>query len=541
MFADGRHIASLTVALALAAGAMANSWQADSLTWLDMSQLRQEEAWLYSENAAGLPALPMSSLSEMTLSLDKRNGKFVNYGGSDNSFEVGAQAESYSRINRRVVAYGKVDYRRFTGRHMAGSYFIDPEHAPFDLVESSDTNRGTKKLETYHLAGAVGIDLGRRWSVGTRLDYTAANYAKQKDLRHVNNLMDMYLTVGVVWQPVAWLEVGADYYYRRRTEGLTFDVYGTTDQVYNSLVSYGAFFGKTEQFGENGYTKENEEKPLFDRYHGGTIQLKWHVRPHVLSLFVEGGYKSRSGYYGKKSPGTVVYSGHGSDIWQLYAVLLWRQGDNRHTLHASWRQEKLDNHENIYREDNEGGGMSNVNYYGTLDTTVKTLHSMGVAYTGSFMLEDGCPLWMLRAGVSAYGRELTASVYPFYRRQKLDCTEVDVAGQYNLMKKRNVFSFRIDGGYVGGSGAPFADGTYVPVSADQAVPDGMETYLYREYEFVTCQRLKAAVTLGYNRALGPKGLKGYASLRYGLVKAFGTEYVEGDMRHRLTCTVGCRF
>ncbi len=527
--------------LAATTGGMLHAGNGDTLSWRTLDYIRLGEAWLSSENAAGLRTFGEGSLSEVELYIDKQNGKFANFGGSDNSFEVGAGTESFYRLSRKVVFYGKVDYRHFSGLHMAGSYFIDPEHAPFDIVESTDDNRGTKKLETYHLAGAVSVDVGKNWSVGGKLDYTAANYAKRKDLRHVNNLMDMYLTAGILWKPVEWLEAGADYYYRRRTEGLLLDTYGTTDQTYNSLISYGAFFGKTEQFGENGYTKENEEKPLFDQYHGGSAQLKWEILPGSLSLFVEGGYKTRSGYYGKKSPSTVVYSEHDSRIRMAEATLLWKQGRNLHHLQAAWQKEALANRENIYRSENEGGGLSNVNYYGTLDTTDKTLETWNVVYTGNFGIVADCPVWTVEACLSRYSRELKASVYPFYRRQKLDQTSVNVAGQHNFMKGTRLFSIRIEGGYAGGSGAPFRDGTYTTISSSQSEPDGMETYLYREYEFITCKRMNAALTVRYAQDIGHKKLKAYTSLRYALVKAFNIDYIEGDMRHRLTWTVGCNF
>ena len=145
------------------------------------------------------------------------------------------------------------------------------------------------------MVGAVSADLSKKITIGGKVDYTAANYAKQKDLRHVNKLLDMNVTVGVSYLLNKQIELGANYYYRRSTEGLLLDMYGTTDQIYNSLISYGSFFGVMEQFGENGYTKEGEEKPLFNEYHGGALQLKWHILPK-LQFFNEFAYKSRSGY-----------------------------------------------------------------------------------------------------------------------------------------------------------------------------------------------------------------------------------------------------
>ena len=65
---------------------------------------------------------------------------------------------------------------------MGGSAFIDPYEQPFDIVEYTDTTRGVKNLETYRLAGAISTDLTHRVTLSAKVDYHAANYAKQKNL-----------------------------------------------------------------------------------------------------------------------------------------------------------------------------------------------------------------------------------------------------------------------------------------------------------------------------------------------------------------------
>lgn len=512
----------------------------DSIGWKNIPYLKQSEAWIGSENAAGLHALPIPRISAIEVYARKQNGEFVNYFQSGNSLEFGAQVESFYRLNPKIVFYGKVDYRNFAGKQMGGSYFINPQDTPFDIVEYTDDNRGNKKLENYHLAGAISADLSSKWTIGAKVDYIAANYAKQKDLRHINKLLDMYATAGATYRVNSRLEAGANYYYRRSTEGLSLDVFGTTDRIYNSLISYGGFFGVTEQFGENGYTNENEEKPLFNEYHGGAVQLNWSILPG-LRFFNEFAYKSRSGYYGKKSPSTVVYSEHDAKILSYSGTLSWQERKNLHNLHVNFGREVLNNYENIYRYENESGGTSDVGYYGTLDTTDKTALNFDAEYAGSFGLTDGCPAWVAKGGFSYFSREVTASVYPYFRKNDLHTMAFHLSGERNICQADNMYSICLAGNYASGGGNAKNDGTYATPTESQSAPQSMDTFLYREFEYLTAKRVKGDISFKYARPIGGKGLKGFAALHYGITKAFDIEYLKDSMHHEVVLSVGCTF
>ena len=350
----------------------------------------------------------------------------------------------------------------------------------------------------------------------------------------------MNVTVGVSYLLNKQIELGANYYYRRSTEGLLLDMYGTTDQIYNSLISYGGFFGVMEQFGENGYTKEGEEKPLFNEYHGGALQLKWHILPK-LQFFNEFAYKSRSGYYGKKAPATVVYSEHESDILSYNGTLTLQERKNLHCLHIDFQQETLNNFENIYRYNNEGGGINNVDYYGTLDTTDKTTLNLNAEYTGNFLVTDGYPAWVAKGSFSYFSRELTASMYPYYRKQDINSTTFHLSGERNICRSKDMYSLYLGGTYASGNGNALKDGTYATPSESQSAPKSIDTFLYQEFEYLTSKRLKGEIGFKYAHAIGAKGMKGYTSIRYAMTKAFDVEYLKGSQRHELTWTLGVTF
>ena len=272
----GRFIACLVIIITHYSLLITHSCAQDSLLLCNYQFVKRTDAWLTSHNAAGLTRLNHPSISEAEVSLTKSKGGFVDWYQSPDVLQVTANVESFTRISQRTVVFGAMTYDNFSGHDMAGSAFINPDRKPFDIVEDSLVNTGTKHHDTYRLTGAVGIDVGRGTAVGLRLDYTAANYAKYKDLRHKNKLMDLQFTAGILLpltSSILPLTVGANYLYRRTTESVTFSLYGNEDKVYKSLIDYGTFMGRVEQFGSSGYTDQGREMPLVDDYNGASIQF----------------------------------------------------------------------------------------------------------------------------------------------------------------------------------------------------------------------------------------------------------------------------
>ena len=132
----------------------------DTLLLRDYLFVKRTDAWLTSQNAAGLARLATASIAEAELSLTKGRGGLTNYDQSPDMLQADVSVEAFSRLSRRAVAYGGITYGNFSGDDMAGSAFIYPDRRPFGIVEDSLTNTGTKHRDTYHLTGAVGIDHG---------------------------------------------------------------------------------------------------------------------------------------------------------------------------------------------------------------------------------------------------------------------------------------------------------------------------------------------------------------------------------------------
>jgi hypothetical protein len=503
----------------------------------DFDYIRQSDARLSSENAAGLHYLPVSDISFAEAYFVKNDGKFINYYQSDNSYTFGALTESYYRLNPQIVFYGKVNYTNFEGKNMGGSTFIHPNYNVIDIVEMDEGTRGTKKLETYNLIGAVSAKLSQRWSIGGKVDYTAANYAKFKDLRHINNAFDMAVTAGVNYRLNSLLDIGLNYFYRRSVESIEFRMYGTTDKQYNSLVSFGSFYGRTELFGENGYTDKSTVNPTVNTFNGASLQLNlkgsnyWH-------FFNELSYKKRTGYYGKRSPSTPVYTEHNGYILSYSGALSYKAGQNLHVLSGSADKEQIENAENVWRKENTAGGRTDVVYYGSNKVLNRNVLNAHIAYTANLNVTDYCPEWILSTAADYYNRQQTVAQYPFYRQQTIRFWNVGVLATRNIIQQQNRWSVTLCAAYGSGGGTKQKDGTYRELSGEQP-PKSLQSGLEQEYEYLTAPQIKGNIGIKY---VFPVHFveTAYVKANYGLTNAL-SDYFKHKKQNSITIAIGCNF
>jgi hypothetical protein len=505
----------------------------------DPEYLKASEAWLGSENAAGLQSLPDLRLSTIEAYLHKGNGAFVNYYESDNSTEAGAVTESYYRLNRQVVFYGKVHYGNFTGRNMGGSAWIDPYAMPFDLVDTVYAMSGTKNLERYQLSGALGVNVWRGLSLGGRVDYQAANYAKFRDLRHVNKYSDLVLSAGARYAFGSVAEVGVNYAYRHNAEDIAFETFGNADRQYYTLISYGGFFGqRTERYkgGTGGYT--NDAHPLFNTYHGAAVQAG--VRMARWRLFVEASGKWRSGYYGQRSTTTLVYTEHEGSEYALAGTLSYRRETAQHLLKAAYRQAQLKNYENIYDWKNTLGGRSEVVYYGKNIVCGADRMQADLTYTGYFGVTDYRPVWRVEAGATYARMTQTVNQYPFYRKQRMYNYTVFLNAGRTVAWRNNDFGLALGGVYGSGGGEPKNDGLYSVPSSTQKLPKDYDDYLYHEFDYLTASRAGGSVEGSYARRFARR-LRAEVSLRYEQTHALQSVRVPGSVFHFVSLSMIMNF
>lgn len=509
--------------------------QTPSQSWRNMDDIRLWDAALTGENAAGLHRLPVAGISYAEISANKSQGDFVNYFQSNNSLIFSAESESFYRLNPQTVFYGKLKYADFQGKNMDGSMLINPYYNAFDIIEVTTGTAGSKAKEDYCLTGAIGYDLSKRWTLGGKIDYEASNYAKHKDLRHTNSLLDFSASIGAGYRLNTHIELGINYLYRKSVEDLRFKTYGTTDRKYTSFISFGNFFGKNELFGGDGYTDSNNNNPIVNNFNGASLQL--HIQASdKWTVFNELSYRKREGYYGKRSTSIPVYSEHNATIFAYRGQVSRLQAQHRHDWRLDLEQERLENFENIQRSDNDND-RTDIVYFGNIKVLNRNLLHARLDYTANMFVQDFHPEWKLCAGIDFYRRQQTTILYPYFRKQDIHAYNFFLSVEKQLIKNKNRYDFLLGASYGNGGNKAVTEGSYAP---GQTQAKSSDEHLYREYEYLTAPRFSGNAGVGYNRLL-TASLRGYVRLRYEYIQAMNIGYLNGKTHHSATLAAGCVF
>ena len=505
----------------------------------DFNYVKNFNPWLTSGNASGLYKIPVDNISVGELYFTKTDGDFRNYHQSNDSYEYGLYTESYCKVNQKVTLYGMVNYANFEGKNMSGSVFINPYNNPFDIVEVNEDNRGTKQREKYNLIGAVNAEIYKGLKVGGKIDYKAENYAKLKDLRHKNTLLDMSVAPGISYQLNPTIELGANYLYQRRLESVEFRMYGNTDRQYVSMVNYGAFFGTTELFGETGYTTENTSHPLFYESHGASLQIDLRLSSQI-QFFNSFSFQSGDGYYGKRSSTSITYSGHSSNSWGYEGNISLTKPQSLHIIRLKANNENLENNQNIYRrETSPSSGTTQIVHYGKTKMLDQQVFTSGIEYIGNWGIKNFQPEWIVKLAANFYSRSQTVSIYPYYRKQSIQATDIRLFANKNIFSGKNTFGIFMSTSYGFGQGTRNDDNVYATPSSEQNKPYSNDYYLYREYEYLTASRAKIEAGFRYTKAL--EKIAVFGELAFSQTKAFDIKYLDGDQNRTLYIKIGSNF
>ena len=514
------------------------------------SILKCSDAWLTSLNAAALTRYSASNAAQAELSLTKAKGAFTDFSGSPNVLQGDAAVEAFYRLNSRTVVYGAMSYDNFSGKDMAGSAFMPlTSHLPFDIIEDSLNNTGTKHRDTYRLTGGFGYSVSNGFSVGARLDYTAANYAKYKDLRHKNKLMDMTFTAGVTMPIGSYVQIGANYLYRRTTESVLFSTYGKGGRNFVSFINYGPYIGQVEQFGSTGFTDKSREMPLVDDYDGASLQLSVGSNP-AWQLYNAVTYTHRRGYYGRRSPYTITFTRHKSHVYQYDARLSHQSEKARFFLDFHLGAENLENQLPSRLEQKNDAGATYYEYF----TPVKSANRLWV--DGQVSLRaDLSPLssealitpgsmstWSFEGGLRWAHHKQTAYLFPYYRRQLYTSYEPFISLTRNIATQHGVWTVQAGASFRHGDGTPADDGTFIEPSDKQTPPPTMETYFWRDYQWMNAAQYEVGASGQYSFIMPSTALKTYARISVSHRKCNErNEYTAGPDRTTATLTLGCEF
>lgn len=376
----------------------------------DFKLTEQRNVWLASSNAAALTTFGDSTISQATLAYRHDGGKLHTMSEGKREDAYSADVRSYYRLSAKVVAYGSATYNRRYISDAAGSMLMPTlKLMPFDLVEDTYSNAGDKSMETFGIDGAVGWNVWRNLAIGAHIDYTAGTYAKQRDLRHSNTLMDMHTSLNAFMSLPHNSGIGIGMVYSRRTESIQFKTYGTTDQIYYTLIDYANNHGERETFGTEGFTDSKNKLPLLSEHIGVSAQAKCN------RLFADIAYTHLNGYYGRKSQYSASHEQHHGDNLALHLRYdIIQRAERLVWIDLSMTTERLTSERENYRRTTATNGTSAI-YYEYFEPTkmADKAQTYGSAALNAYWNPSGnIYLWHITGGTYYWTRRQTAYVYP---------------------------------------------------------------------------------------------------------------------------------
>lgn len=523
--------------------AVVASMTAHAQSWLDYDQVLSPLSWLRTSNAAALTTYhPTDSsqrlLAEGQVGITTGQGHLTAPNQSPHSWQALAHVRSIYRMSKRVVARGAMVYNNGWGSQAGGSIWVQPDEMPFDITETADSTRGNIGLERYKLQGEVGVTTWRGLSMGASIGYETATYAKKKDPRHTNQHMRLDASAGTTWQ-TRGLTLGANYLLRRTTEGVQFRNYGRTDQVYHYLIDQGAAFGRNEQSGGRGYVGTDYERPYLDMRHGIALQAGYAHGP--WSAVVEWQWLHRHGHYGLESPARLDFNRHNGNEWHLCSWWQHASASSIHRVTASWSHQQISDFERTYRIISEDG-ITDTEYYDDRLLGEREQDDLALTYDLQWGIHRQLATWQAQATVGHQRRDLTASLYPYYRQQQTHSTHITLTGERNWLRDNDhTWSVRLQAGWATGGGTAAKDGTYTTPSDGSTAPAEHLLLMMRQYEWLTATRLQGCVGLRWSMPLANHRLRTYVDVQYGYAHAFDTHYLDNAHRHTATLAIGCHF
>ena len=475
----------------------------DSLLFRDYEFVKSSNIWLTGRNSAAITLFDSKNIAEADVTLTYGEGKLTEPGGAMDYLQLGASIESFYRISSKTVTYGSISYNSNTGNKMTGSVFMT-QRMPFDIVEDSLSNSGSKHRDTYHLIGAVGADIWKGYSIGARIEYTSSNYAKYKDLRHKNKLMDIAATAGIFLPMKQYFKAGVDYTYHRHTESVIFSTYGNNEKVYKSLIDFGAYWGLVEQYGYDGFTDKSHEMPYFEDSHSGALAIEITPFPchtdfwRTFSFYGNVALTHGTGYYGRRSPYTIAYTNHNRNIISADIHVSLYTYASKHSLNFSFSKEKLQNKMENFRALDNNAGSPHYEYYAPAETGDKSWYNISTNYTINLGIRGERPTWTISAGYNWHKRNISAYLYPFYRRQILATHDAIAKIERNIFTRKGVWTFYLKGKYREGNGEPFIDGTFILPAPNQPSPATMQAFLYQDFHIMTSPQYALGMLLKYS-------------------------------------------
>ena len=218
-------------------------------------------------------------------------------------WKAGASAQG-TRHGESTSFTGSFSFEQIDGKEQFTSMFLEPGYFPVDVLEFTP---GDKTRQTFKLGGGFATEFTEEFVFGVKANYTTANYAKRKDIRHTTYGMDLQVepTFAVIGDN--GVGISAAYVFRKRTETIDAEQVGAaTDQSYFAFLDKGMRYGTYQVWDGDGIHLDEAGVGVFpvkEYTHGFSYVVQMPVLSGGMSLLWKHGFVGEKGYDWFRYPG----------------------------------------------------------------------------------------------------------------------------------------------------------------------------------------------------------------------------------------------
>lgn len=519
------------MSLLLAASATGQGYQHDAQYFL------QTHPVLSTSNAAALSLLEKGNVCLADLSFLKENGGLIPLEGSDNAWKAGAATEAFRKVSDRLAYHGKMSYSHFRGQNMGGQVLMDPSYNPINFLEEDFSSRGTKKHETYNLAGSIACQLSEAVALGTAVDYTSADQVKYKDPRFQNVWMDLAVRPAFLFRLSDRFHLGVNLEYRETLEKVDARLFGSVDRDYAILVDMGNFYGPKERFeGDAGYISTTSDRSLSHGFYG--LSLQAFINRESSAYYGELTALYHNGYFGNRSSSSVVFCEFRGPEVSYTGTFLHPANKNMHKMAVEASFGLLNNFTNSYRYETEIGMTGKIVYLGQTQTFSRTEIKAAGAYTFFGDTSGFLPKWEVNARAAVFCKLQQTTLYPFNRNWNTVSVDVSASAARNISRGKNIYSAEASASFLMGFGEPRKDSM---AGGATTTYRSFDDYSDRQFEYETAGRMGIGIALKYSRILSGRFIP-YVKLSDSFTTLLSApKYLEGAGRNVAAVCIGCNF
>lgn len=475
--------------------------------------IERRNSWNAGTN---ITSIMMDSIttSYAELYVNNRHGDFRNSYEAEKSWSAGAVAKSITHLKGYSLT-GSFSFDQTSGKNMSGSMFIHPGFYPVDVLEFTP---GRKDLQTYAFMGGIATDIDPNWRLGGKIDFSAANYSKRKDLRHTNYRLDLTVAPSVMYHS-SELAIGFSYIFNKNSESVKAEVIGTAETSYNAFLNKGLMYGAYEAWNGSGiHLSESGINgfPVKELSHGAALQLQW------KGFYGDIEYIHSSGSAGERE---AIWFKFPTRRITSHLSYRFKQGDKEHFLRLNLQWSHLTNNENVISKETVNG-ITTTYVNGSNRIFEQDVFSANPEY------ELISPRGELRLGTElSASKRLVTQMYPYVASEKMLCSRTYISGVLHTGR----FDLK--------AAASFSTGDFTEKSrtVETATEPGNPPYrltdyynLQNEYATATHATLHLGLRYHFNRGI-------YAEIQGSYTHGFNLNYIEGASRWNETIKLGYTF